>query len=508
MANHKILIMDTTLRDGEQTNGVSFSRKDKLSIAKNLLVDLRVDKIEIASARVSDGELKTATAVIDWARDNGLDKKIEILGFLDGGVSIEWIKSAGGSILNLLTKGSEKHLVYQLKKTIEQHLADIKRDVLIAKSEGLDVNIYLEDWSNGMRNSKGYVLAMIDGIKDLPISRVMLPDTLGVLSPDECSLFCGELVDRYPDLHFDFHPHNDYDLATANCLAAVNAGVKGVHVTVNGLGERAGNASLSSVIPMINDFTDATTSINEKAITKVSDKVEYASGLRVAYNTPVVGDNVFTQCSGVHADGDNKHNLYFNSLMPERFGRLRRYALGKTSGKANIAKNLEELGIELSAEDLKIVTDRVVELSDKKDLLSIDDLPYIIADVTDSDAIYDNIKLVNYVATYTHNLLPTASLSLMIDGQLHRAAAYGDGQFNAFVNALKQIYKKLGREFPKLLDYNVTIPPGGRTNALVETVIKWQFDRVIITRGLDPDQISAAVKATIKMLNIIENDIK
>eukprot|EP01035_Chromulina_nebulosa_P051863 gene51863-70672_t len=159
--------------------------------------------------------------------------------------------------------------------------------------------------------------------------------------PSEAFDFVKELVDKYPALHFDFHAHNDYDLGTANVLEAVKAGAHGLHLTVNGMGERAGNAPLASAIAVLNDYQkDITTSVCEQSLYAVSKLVETFSGIRVPANKPVVGENVFTQTAGIHADGDKKNKLYFSDLMPERFGRQRQYALGKTSGKANIENHL------------------------------------------------------------------------------------------------------------------------------------------------------------------------
>jgi D-citramalate synthase len=176
----------------------------------------------------------------------------------------------------------------------------------------------------------------------------MLPETLGILNAEQTYLFCKNVTDRYPGLHFDFHSHNDYDLAVANVFSAVRAGVKGVHTTINGLGERAGNAPLSSVVGVLHDQLDSETGVDEFQITNASKIVETFSGIRIPVNKPVIGENVFTQTSGVHADGDSKDNLYYNNLLPERFGRKRKYALGKQSGKATIKKNLEEFGLNLS----------------------------------------------------------------------------------------------------------------------------------------------------------------
>jgi D-citramalate synthase len=305
----------------------------------------------------------------------------------------------------------------------------------------MKANLYLEDWSNGMRNSKDYVFYLVDNLKDAPLQRIMLPDTLGILSPDEVFNFCSEMRERYPALHFDFHAHNDYDLAVANSLAAVNAGMRGIHTTVNGLGERAGNTPLASVVAVLKDHTKVELGINEEKLTLLSKMVETFSGIRIPANKPVVGENVFTQACGVHADGDNKDKLYYNELLPERFGRVRKYALGKTSGKANIIKNLEELGIQLDPASMQRITKRVIELSDRKENVTAEDLPYIISDVLQSEDIAQNIKVRNYSLNVAHGLKSSATLSLEVDGKCYEETASGDGQYDAFMNALQKIYE-------------------------------------------------------------------
>jgi D-citramalate synthase len=504
MEKRKIEIMDTTLRDGEQTSGVSFSAAEKLTIAQLLLEELNVDRIEIASARVSEGEFQGVQGIMSWAESKGYTNRIEVLTFVDGGLSIEWMKKSGAKVQNLLTKGSLNHLTYQLKKTPEQHFNEIAQTIALATENGIATNVYLEDWSNGMRNSPEYVFQYLDFLTQQPVQRILLPDTLGVLIPSEVFAFISQIIPKYPNIHFDFHAHNDYDVSVANVIESLKAGIHGIHVTVNGMGERAGNAPLESTVAVINDFMpEVKVSVKESSLYTVSKLIETFTGYRIPANKPIVGDNVFTQTAGIHADGDNKNNLYFNDLLPERFGRKRKYALGKTSGKANIEKNLQELGLQLNQEDLKLVTQRIIELGDKKETVTKEDLPYIISDVLDSQTYEDKIVIESYVLVHSKGMRPSTTLCLKIDGEIIEENAQGDGQFDAFMNALTKIYKSKKMTLPKLIDYAVRIPPGSSSDALCETIITWTDGiKEFKTRGLDSDQTVAAIKATQKMLNV------
>jgi len=504
MERRRIEIMDTTLRDGEQTSGVSFTAPEKLSLARLLLEELKVDRIEVASARVSEGEFESVRQITGWAAEAGHLNRVEVLSFVDNGASLKWIQEAGGKVQNLLTKGSLNHLTHQLRKTPKAHFQDVGRVLESAGNRGIRTNVYLEDWSNGMRNSREYVLEFLDFLSEQPVERILLPDTLGVLTPAETREFLEEITGRYPEVHFDFHGHNDYDLSVANVLEAIHAGIHGLHLTVNGMGERAGNAPLASVVAAINDFMpDVEIGVAENSLYKVSKLVSAFTGIGIPSNKPIVGDNVFTQTAGIHADGDNKKNLYFNDLLPERFGRRRKYALGKTSGKANIQKNLQELGLSLSDAELQQVTARIIELGDKKEKVTREDLPYIISDVLGSGAYQQQVFIRSYVLTHAKGLQPTTTVALEIEGKTYEENARGDGQFDAFMNALKKVYKDLKKPLPSLVDYAVRIPPGSSSDALCETIITWDTGgREFTTRGLDSDQTVSAIKATEKMLNI------
>ena len=497
-----IQIMDTTLRDGEQTQGVSYAPDEKLNIAKALLQSLQVDRIEVASARVSEGEKQAVKRINEWAREEGFDGRVEVLGFVDHTRSVDWILESGGSVINLLTKGSEKHCRDQLGKTLQQHVDDILKTVEYALSKGLAVNAYLEDWSNGYRDNRNYVFELMDRLQRTGINHFMLPDTLGVMSPDEVFDSLSDMCHRYPELHFDFHPHNDYGLATANVMAAVRAGINSIHCTVNCLGERAGNASLAQVSVVLRDKMQMELSIDESHLMRTSNLVENFSGKRVAANTPIIGTDVFTQTAGIHADGDQKGDLYKSKLVPERFSRIHSYALGKMSGKASLKKNLELLELDLSEENQKKVLARIVRLGDSKQTITTDDLPFIIADVLESKN-YQHIKLLNCTITSGFDLESTVSLRVDVRGEQHVAAGSGNGGFDAFIDAINKVMKLHDYALPALLDYEVRIPKGGHTSALTECVITWDCDNNNRkTRGVHSNQVFAAILAALRIINI------
>lgn len=501
-------VMDTTLRDGEQMSGVSYMPDEKLSIAKVLLEEAHVDRIEIASTKVSDGENLGARLVVEWAESRGIVEKVEILGFTDGAESAGWVADLGGKVMNVLAKGSLKHLTNQLSKTPEQHLEDISETVIQADRIGVGCNIYLEDWSNGMINSPDYVFTLIDGLVDTSALRIMLPDTLGVLSPSMVSEMVTSILSRYPNCSFDFHAHNDYGLATANTLAAVAAGINCVHCTVNGMGERAGNAPLDEVVVGCHDFLDKDCRVQENQLIQLSEIVDVASGRRVPANKAISGANVFTQTAGIHADGDKKGNLYESQLSPERFGRKRSYALGKLSGKATLEHHLNELSIELTSDQRSEVLERVKELADRKATISQNDLPYIIDDVLarphDRHFVLDSVIIVS-----SFGLRSTATVKLTYTSPetsvttTYEETAQGDGGYDAFMSTICNIASKIDIALPQLVDYGISIPPGGRSDAIVQCTITWRKgDHTLMTKGVNSDQVLAAAEATEKMLNL------
>ncbi|HRP69899.1 MAG TPA: alpha-isopropylmalate synthase regulatory domain-containing protein [Turneriella sp.] len=469
MKTRTVQIMDTTLRDGEQTYNVAFSASEKLQVARLLLEKANVNFVEVASARVSLGELESVKQITAWAKKTGGQKlleRIEILGFVDEKRSVAWMLEAGVLTLNMLTKGSLHHLQNQLRKTPKEHFDDIQKTIEYAIKEGRKVNVYLEDWSNGYLNSRAYMYEYLDFIATQPVGRIMLPDTLGVLYPKDVYAAISEITERYPKNRFDFHPHNDYGLGTANVLEAIRAGAHGVHTTVNCLGERTGNASLAEVVAGIHDHLGLKTTVNEKSLFNLSRTVETFSGKRLAANTPIVGEDVFTQTAGIHADGDKKGGLYESRLLPARFGRDRRYALGKLAGKASLDQNLKTLGITLDDAERAQVLKRIIELGDQKKQISVDDLPFIIGETLKRPE-EKIVKIEQVTVTSGLHVRPMCSLTVSYKDKNTQVSGQGEGGYDAFMVALTSWAKANKIKMPRLIDYEVRIPPGGQTSALV-----------------------------------------
>jgi D-citramalate synthase len=272
----RIEVMDTTLRDGEQTPDVAYTPAEKLQLARLLLANVGVDRIEIGQARVSIGELEAVRRVAAWARREKMLPRVEILGYCDGRQSVDWIVAAGGKVLNLLTKGSERHCRMQLRMEPAEHRSSAEQTLAHARRRRLFVNAYLEDWSSGVRDSFDYVFAMVEALRRGGVKRIYLADTLGILGPEDVTRYVGLMTATWPQLCFEFHAHNDYGLATANCLAAVRAGARGVHTSVNGMGERAGNTHLAEAVAAIHDDDVGSGAGGAQPAVRVSEKVARA----------------------------------------------------------------------------------------------------------------------------------------------------------------------------------------------------------------------------------------
>lgn len=505
----KIEIMDTTLRDGEQMESVSFSTSEKVAIAKRLF-KLGIDRIEVASARSVEEDSNAIKEICKFAKSKNRLKDVEVLGFVDGKKSVDWIYKHGCRTINLLAKGSYKQLKGQLNNDLNEHIKNISIVANYAKTKNMDVNIYLEDWSTGMieieEKSNTYVYDLIKDIEKLNlIKRIMLADTLGKLSPSQTGNFIKELKEKFPKTHFDYHAHNDYELAVANSLEALKHGINGIHCTINGLGERAGNCGTFSLSVCAKDHLNIDLGLIENEFFEFSKFLEIASKVRISPIAPIVGANTCIQTAGVHADGDSKKGLYKTKLTGERFGQSKNhsYALGKQSGQASINMNLKQLGINANKDIIKTLTKKVRDLGAKKNKVTQDDLYFLYLNEAGKEK-KNHFKVLDCRSDISMNGERIGVIKVRLNGKIIEESGVGDGGYDAIMNALIKILRNNNIKIPKLIDYDPIIPPGGGTGALVEAIIEWKLDNKIFkTIGVDTDQTIAAVKATEKMVNII-----
>lgn len=529
-----IEILDSTTREGEQVVGVHFNKIQKEQIVFSLF-NSGVDYIELTSVNHKNlEETEIAKAIFFKARQENLESKIEILGFLDNGLSIEWINKVGGRVINLLTKGSEFHCRQQLSQTPEEHWEKIKEEVLLAKEKGLIVNLYLEDWSGGfldyIENNNQYIKQMIQKVSSLPINRLMFADTRGVLFTELAEKFLKESIEwarqKNDQLKYDFHCHNDICCALHNSLKACEAGIDRVHVTVNGLGERAGNTRLEEFVVLCHDQTKFTTNFKIEKLDSVCQLVANCSGRRIPPNTPIVGSIVNSNKAGVHTHGDRKSmgqvqvKMYGNpNIFPERFGRdpkkIIDAPLGKLAGKASVKENLDKLGVKLPEVDENVLIDKIMEevrvLSSRKGQdLTLGDFLFILSRVLKQQNIIV-FKIIDVTLVSQKERTALASAVVEYKGAKFEIFGQGNGGIDAFMNALR-VWQSQNQNFviPTIYDYLVDIPEGGKSSAVTKATIFWQSENskpsYFQTIGIDSDQGMAAIKAISDALNICNSE--
>ena len=491
------------MRDGEQTPHVAYTPAEKLRIARMLLDDVAVDRIEIGSAGASAGEREAVTPISAWARSSARIDRVEVLGFCDGARSPQWIADAGARRMNLLTKGSEAHCRQQLGMAPAEHFSAVEASLRAAAScEVVVAGAYLEDFSRGFAANPAYVLELTRRLLAGGVQRVFLSDTLGLLAPGDVERQVRAMIQAFPEACFEFHGHDDYGLATANVLAAVRAGARGVHTSVNGLGERAGNARLCEVVMALHDHAGVRTSVRESALYEVARWVERCSGKALADNTPIVGCDVFTQTAGIHADGDRKGDLYASRLSPERVGRLRSYALGKLAGRASLDQNLDQLGIALTDHERARLLERVVELGDQKQRVEATDLRRLLDDMHGRGERAAILR--EYAVTVRDNTRVEVSLELVWAGCRARASASGSSSHAACMAALRDASAQLGLTLPTALALRARVAPSADDEIMFEIAITVAQPRgPVSVVGVASDQVAATMIAAEKLLQLL-----
>ncbi|MFH1285474.1 MAG: 2-isopropylmalate synthase [Candidatus Micrarchaeota archaeon] len=482
-----LLVLDTTLRDGEQTPGLSLSSEKKLLIARKL-DEVGVDIIEAGSACASEGERESIKKIANEKLN------AEISSFCRGVFSdIDAALSCDVTTVSLVIPASDLHITQKLKKTRPEVLELTKKCTDYARSHGLIVELLAED---GSRADHAFLRELFSSAIKAGASRVCVCDTVGVLTPESTTELYKKLTTLKAPVAF--HGHNDLGLAVANTLAAVRAGAREIHCTVNGLGERAGNAPLEEVAVCLEYFYKQKL-LKTKKLYELSSMVEKLSGIELAHNKPLVGRNAFAHESGIHVDGIIKCASTYEPISPELIGQRRRITLGKHSGKKAIQMKLDEMGVKTSAEQIDTISQRVKELGDKGKEVTDADFEVIAYDVlnTKKEA---RVKLLELTAITGNNITPTASVKLSIGNEEKLSAGIGDGPVDAAINAIENA---LGGTGVKLTYYHVDAITGG-ANALVDVHIRLRKkEREVSASAAGTDIVMASVQAMLKGLNVL-----
>ncbi len=498
----KIEVLDTTLRDGEQTPGISLNANKKLRIASKL-DEIGVNTIEAGSAITSVGEREAIKEITSQGF------KAEIMSFsrtLKG--DVDYCLECDVDAVNIVVPTSDLHLEYKLKKTQEEMLNEAVKVVEYAKDHGLIVELSAED---STRTDIEYLKKVFSATIDAGADRICPCDTLGILTPLKSFQFHKNFIDL--GVPVSAHCHNDFGLAVANTLSAIDGGVKRFHGTINGLGERAGNAAIEEVVVSLDTLYKVenkegfdkkyTTDIKINQIYNTSKLVSRLSNAYLAPNKPIVGENAFAHESGIHADGVIKNSATYEPIMPELVGHRRKFVIGKHVGTKGLNNRLEELGIKVNDEQLNEIFNKVKDLGDKGKTVTDTDLEAITEHILNIEQ-EKKISLDELTIVSGNKIRPTASIKLDIEEREVIEADVGIGPVDAAINAVNKGIKNYADV--QLEEYHVDAVTGG-TDALIEVIIKLRSgDKIISARATEPDIINASVEAYIDGVNrLLEN---
>ncbi|MEA1894278.1 MAG: (R)-citramalate synthase [Euryarchaeota archaeon] len=482
-----IRFLDTTLRDGEQTPGVSLTSEEKAWIARRLDA-LGVDVIEAGSAITSKGEQDSIRAVVHENLDAEICSYCRIREF-----DVEKAIECDVDSIHLVVPVSDLHIEKKLKKDRETVRNDAIRSCEFAKDHGLIVELSGEDASRADLDFLKSLYA--DGI-EAGADRLCFCDTVGILTPERTTQVFKELSDLGAPL--SIHCHDDFGLATSNTVAAILAGAAQAHVTINGIGERAGNTPLEEVAMVLESLYHMETRINCKELYTTSRLVSRLTGVPVAPNKSIIGGNAFTHEAGIHVHGLLADPFTYQPISPEVVGREQRIVLGKHTGRASIDASLHELGIVASDAQLNDIFTRVKELGDKGLRVTDADLQAITETVL---GIYKEakVKLEELTVVSGNRVTPTASIKLTVGGNHVVEAGVGTGPVDAAIDALKKAIANM--QDIELEEYHVDSITGG-TDALVEVFVTMRSDkRVVMAKGARTDIIMASVEAVLEGIN-------
>lgn len=488
-------MLDTTLRDGDQTPHVHFKPEDKLLIARKL-DELGVDVVEAGTAVASEGERKAVKAIAG----EGLNAKVfSFSRVLKQDLDAALECNVDG--VHLVFPSSDLHIKTKLKKDSRQEAVPIILEALdYAKNHGLAVELSAED---GSRASKEFLAEVFS--KARKADRVCVCDTVGVLTPEKTSELFSFLVKKVKK-PLAFHGHNDLGLATANTLAAVYAGASEFHATLNGLGERAGNAALEEVCTALKLFYGVNT-VELKKLYEASQLVSALSNLPVASNKPVVGENAFVHESGIHVDGILKDPETYEGLTPGLVGRERKIVLGKMSGRKSVEFKLREFGIQVDRGELEKIFSEVKSFGDKGKACSDADLIAIANQVHANGKVVEKVKVEDLRCTTGSNVTPSAVVRLrVLENGVERVVGgrgKGDGPVDAAVKAVENALGLRGKRDVRLEEYHVDAVTGG-TEALVRVnVVMKRGGKRISSAAVGSDIVMASVDAILKALNVL-----
>lgn len=491
--NEFIKIFDTTLRDGEQTPGVSLTPNEKLEIAKQL-DKLGVDVIEAGFPRVSEGEQKAIKLIVN----EKLNSEICGLARVDK-QDIDAVIDCGLSYIHLFIATSDIHLKYKLKLTREEALQKALEAIDYAKAHGLKIEFSAED---ATRTDLNFLKDFLKNVANAGVYMIDIPDTVGIMTPKRMNYLIKELK-KVIDKPLSVHCHDDFGMAVANSLSAIEAGAIQAHVTVNGIGERAGNAALEELVAAIHFLYGKKTKVNLQYIYETSKLVSRLTGVIVQPNKAIVGDNAFTHESGIHTHGVISMPFTYEPIKPELVGRRRHFQPGKHSGTHGILKELEEVGIHPNKEQLNEIVLRVKELGDKGKTVTDADLIAIAESIVGKTGKEKKVvDLVDLAVMTGLKILPTASVKILLEGKEFIASEVGVGPVDAAIKAIQKLTDSLVNV--RLKEYRLEAVTGG-SDAIAEVLIKVEDKdgNIVSARAAHEDIVMASVEAMIEGINKI-----
>jgi D-citramalate synthase len=491
----RINFLDTTLRDGEQTPGVSLVPENKLRIAQRL-DELGVDVIEAGFAAVSEGELEAVSLI---ARQ-GLRAEVASAGRGTKG-DIDAVIKSGAQTMCMIIPTSDLHIECKLRKTRDQVLKITQDCVTYAKAHGLKVDLLAED---ATRSDFDYLLKVFQAAEACGADRVTPCDTVGILTPDRAFEFFTKLTGALK-VPVGVHCHNDFGMAVANTIAALGAGAMEAHGTINGLGERAGNAALEEIVITLRTLYQQQLRIKTELLYSTSQLVSRLTGIHTQPNKAVVGENAFKHESGIHTQGMLANPLTYEPIAPELVGCTRRIAPGKHSGSHAIKADLESMGLKPSEEQFKEIFQRIKELGDKGKTVMDADVLAIAENVMGLSG-GKRIKLQEMTFVGGDKVTATASVHLCVNGKDVWGTAVGVGPVDATINAAKNAIKE--SEPITLEQYNVKAITGG-TDAMVEVVVHMRKgNRTVTAMGVREDIVKASMEAVLSGMNVLITDYR